>query len=343
MNSPEVYGTFKGEEILVYTLNSENGIIMNVIPYGGIIQSLHIPDKNGKLVDVALGFDNFDDYVERSPYFGCIIGRYANRISEAKFTLNEKVYQLEQNDGPNSLHAGSGGFHARVWKVEEVSSSNITFSYTSKDMEEGFPGNLKVLVSYTLTKDNELKIDYKASTDKTTHCCLTQHTYFNLNGDGTVSDHVVSIDAEQYTPVDKAAIPTGKIASVENTIFDLRQPIKLSEAFAKNDNDFSNGGYDHNFVLGGNGSLAHASTVYSAKSGIQMDVFTTEPGIQFYTGNFLDGSLKGKNKAVYPKQGAICLEAQHYPDSPNNPNFPSTVLEPGDEYRQTTVYKFAVV
>lgn len=340
---PTAFGILDGKVIHSYTITNNRGLSLSAIPYGGIIQSLNVPDTSGKAVDVVLGFDTFDEYLDNSPYFGALIGRYGNRIAKGSFTLEGKTYQLEQNDGTNSLHGGSGGFNTRIWEVNTFDTNSITMSYISQNGEEGFPGTLTTQVSYTLTEENDLVIEYKATTDKTTHCCLTQHSYFNLNGKGSVLNHRISLAADSYTPSDSNSIPTGEIASVEGTVFDLRKEKILGEAIKIQPELLSNGGFDHNFVLPDSSELKSIARVTSPESGIQMETLTTEPGVQFYTANYLEGSKRGKNGVSYQKHAGFCLEAQHYPDSPNKANFPSTVLKPGDEYRQTTVYRFSTL
>jgi aldose 1-epimerase len=305
-----------------------------------------VPDKDGKLADVTLGFDKLEDYVKSSPYFGCITGRVANRIANAKFTLDGKEYALAANNGKHTLHGGKVGFDKRVWQAEPfrtAAGQGLKLTYTSPDGEEGFPGNLACTVTYVLNDANELVIAYKATTDKQTPVNLTNHAYFNLagHGNGTVLDHVVQIKADKYTPTDESLIPTGKIEPVAGTPFDFTQPTRIGERIKQIKADPV--GYDLNYVLGTKRTDApqHVATVTEPTSGRVMEVLTTEPGIQLYTGNFLK-DLKGKGGATYPQYGAFCLETQFFPDSPNQPNFPSIVLKPGEEYRQTTIYRFGV-
>lgn len=341
-----------GSDVDAYTLTNANGVKVKLITYGAAITELWVPDAKGKLADVTLGFDDMKGYLsEHNPYFGCIVGRYANRIANAKFTLDGKEYELAANNKPHSLHGGKKGFDKQVWEVEKQATSakadaaskrgfaEITFKYTSADGEEGYPGELKTLVTYTLTNTNELRISYEATTDKKTIVNLTNHAYFNLAGhdSGGVLGHEVTIYAKRYTPADETLIPTGKIEPVAETPFDFTAPHKIGERIKK-----VKGGYDLNYVIDRKspGDLVQAARVVEPKSGRVMDVLTTEPGIQFYTGNFLDGKAKGKGGAEYEKYAGFCLEAQKYPDTPNKKEFPSAVLEPGRKYTQTTVYKF---
>jgi aldose 1-epimerase len=337
--------TTAGEEVELYTLKNAKGMQATITNYGGIVTSLKTPDRSGVYDDVVLGFDSIDGYLKEHPYFGALIGRYGNRIAKGRFTLNGVQYKLAQNNGENSLHGGIKGFDKRVWTAREVSGSEpvLELTYVSKDGEEGYPGTLTTRVTYTLTDNNELKIDYLATTDKDTVLNLTNHSYFNLAGDGQVLDHEISIAADRFTPVDAGLIPTGELKSVEGTPFDFRKSTPIGARINSNDEQITRGkGYDHNFVLNGEaGSLRQAARVKEAKTGRVMEVLTTEPGVQFYTGNFLDGSLTGKGGKVYAHRTGFCLETQHFPDSPNQPKFPSTVLKPGAEYRSTTVYRFS--
>lgn len=336
-----------GSPVDQYVLTNANGMVVKIISYGAIITEALVPDKDGTLGDVVLGFDSLDGYLGEHPYFGAIAGRVANRIANGRFSLSGEDYTLATNNGPNHLHGGVKGFDKRLWSGEIVDSpdAKVKFSYRSADGEEGYPGNLDVEVTYTLTAENELRIDYSAKTDKATPLNLTNHSYFNLAGEGSgaIHDHVLQIFAENYTPTDETLIPTGEIASVEGTGLDFREPTKIGARIAEVGEDPK--GYDHNFVLNGydeSQPLRKAATVYEATSGRVMDVFTTEPGVQFYSGNFLDGTLTGKSGNKYESQTGFCLETQHFPDSINHPNFPSTVLEPGSEYTQTTIYQFSV-
>lgn len=338
----EVFGTLAdGQTVSLYTLVNANGMKVKITNYGGIVTSLEVPDKNGKFEDIVLGYDKLDGYLEDSPYFGALIGRYGNRIGKGKFTLNGKTYTLATNNGANHLHGGLKGFDKVVWDAEIVKTENsvgLKLSYLSKDGEEGYPGNHSCSVTYTLTDENELKIDYEATTDKPTPVNLTHHGYFNLAGQGNcdILNHVMMINADKYTPVDDGFIPTGELKAVKDTPMDFTTPEKIGARIEQ-----VKGGYDHNYVLNNqSGKMALAARVYEETSGRVMDVFTTEPGIQFYSGNFLDGTITGKSGKVYHKYYGFCLETQHYPDSPNKPKFPSVILNPGETYTHHTVYKF---
>lgn len=336
-----------GAPVEVFTLKNANGIELRAIGYGGIITSLRVPDRNGKFDDIVLGFDNLDDYLKDHPFFGAIIGRYGNRIARGQFTLAGQTYKLATNNGPNHLHGGNKGFDKVLWKVEPVKGKNaLTFSRTSPDMEEGYPGTLQVRVTYTLTDKNELIVDYLASTDKPTVVNLTQHSYFNLAGQasGDILGHELTLNADRYTPVDETLIPTGELAQVAGTPFDFRRPVAIGARIDQSHPQLKNGqGYDHNWVLNRSGNgLQLAARVVEPKTGRTLEIRTTEPGIQFYAGNFLDGKLTGKQGAQYKHRTGFCLETQHFPDSPNQPNFPSTTLRPGAEYRTTTVFAFGV-
>jgi aldose 1-epimerase len=338
-----------GTPISQYTLMNSQGMTMKVINYGGIITNLTAPDKNGTYEDVVLGFDSLSSYLKANPYFGAVIGRYGNRIAKGKFTLDGKAYSLAQNNGPNNLHGGPNGFDKRVWTIEEQAVDNgvaLKLTYLSKDMEEGYPGNLNAEVIYQLTDSNELKINYRATADKKTIVNLTQHTYFNLSGN-TKTDilgHELFIAADQFVPVDKTLIPTGKLQSVSETAFDFKTPVTIGSRIDKDEEQLKfGGGYDHCWVLRELGdSLKLAATLHDPSTGRVMSVHTTEPGIQFYSGNFLDGSLTGKYGVVYNKRYGLCLETEHFPDSPNQKSFPSVVLNPGEEYKTRTVYTFSV-
>lgn len=327
-----------------YTLTNANGMEVKIISYGGIITSIRVPDRSGTLANVVLGFDNPDDYVARNPYFGTITGRYANRIAGAKFTLNGTEYRLEANDGPNTLHGGVKGFDKQQWTGKEI-KNGVELSYVSPDGEGGFPGTLTATVTYTLTDANELRIDYKATTDKPTVVNLTNHSYFNLagNGAGSIENHVLMINADRYTPVNETLIPTGELATVEGTPFDFRTPKRIGEEIrSAHPQMVLARGYDHNFVLNRSDdtSLALAARVQDPSSGRVMEVYTREPAIQLYTANFIDGTLVGSSGGTYRQGDALCLETQHYPDSPNQPDFPSTLLNPDEHYQTTTVFKF---
>ena len=331
-------------------IKNKNGLKMKVIPLGGKIVSLEVPDKNGAMGDIVLGYDTIEQYISGNAYFGAMIGRYGNRIGKGKFTLEGKEYQLATNNGPNSLHGGPKGFHNVMWNLKPLSTPEgeaLEMTYLSADGEEGFPGNLNVKVTYTLSDKNELIIDYVATTDKPTIVNLTHHSFFNLTGDGSkdVLNHEIMINADRFCPVDSSLIPTGELKKVKGTPFDFTKPHTIGERIEKEDQQLKYGkGYDHNWVLNKkDNALTLAAKVTEPVSGRVMEVWTTEPGIQFYSGNFLDGTDKGKNGVYYPKRSAFCLEAQHFPDSPNEKDFPSVVLKPGDTYTQRTVYKFDVV
>jgi aldose 1-epimerase len=336
-----------GAAVDVYTLTNSKGMKARIITYGATITEWHGPDRDGKFDDVVLGFDNLAPYLAGHPFFGCIAGRVANRIAKARFTLDGKEYKLAANNGPNTLHGGLKGFDKKLWKAETVPAKDgvaVKMTYRSLDGEEGFPGNLDVTVMYTLTNQNELRIDYTATTDKATPVNLTNHSYFNLAGaksGSKILDHELQLEADRYTPVDESLIPTGEIAPVKGTPLDFTTPTKIGSRF-----DQLKGkpiGCDHNYVLRSEGkALALGARVHEPKSGRVLEMFTTEPGVQLYTGNFLDGKVKGKGGVVYPQHGGFCLEAQHFPDSVNQPKFPSVILQPGKTYTQTTVYKLSV-
>ena len=336
-----------GAAVEVFTLTNAAGMEVRAITYGGIITSLRVPDRAGKLDDIVLGFDRLDGYLKDPPFFGAIIGRYGNRIAKGQFTLEGQTYKLATNNGPNHLHGGNKGFDKVIWKAEPVAGKNaISFSRTSADGEEGYPGNLRVQVTYTLTDKNELIVDYRATTDKPTVVNLTQHSYFNLAGQasGDILGHQLTLNADRYTPVSETLIPTGELAPVAGTPFDFRKPVAIGARIGQADAQLKNGlGYDHNWVLNRSGNgLELAARVAEPKTGRTMEIRTTEPGIQFYSGNFLDGKLTGKQGAQYKHRNGFCLETQHYPDSPNQPKFPSTTVRPGTEYRSTTVFTFGV-
>jgi aldose 1-epimerase len=342
------YGvTQNGEKVDIFTITNKDGIVVNIITFGGRITSLTAADKNGKMENVVLGFENLEQYEKDNPFFGALVGRYGNRIAKGKFSLNNTDYTLAKNNGENSLHGGVKGFDKVVWKVLEVNEGDkgvLKLSYLSKDMEEGFPGNLKTVVTYTLNKDNSLDVLYEATTDKTTVVNLTQHSYFNLSGDfsQTILDHEVEIAADKYIPVDGGLIPTGELASVEGTPFDFRKAKLVGKDInAENKQIELGGGFDHCWVLNdyksGYRSVAKA---YHPESGRILEVLTDEPGIQFYSGNFLDGTLPSPNGGLYAKRSGFCLETQHYPDTPNQSEFPSVALESGDKYSTKTTFKF---
>ena len=336
-----------GKAVERFTLTNANGVVLQAINYGGIITSLRVPDRNGRLDDIVLGFDNLDGYLKDHPFFGAIIGRYGNRIAKGAFTLEGKTYKLATNNGVNHLHGGNKGFDKVLWTAEPVAGRNaIAFTRTSPDGEEGYPGNLRVRVTYTLTDANELIVDYSATTDKATPVNLTQHSYFNLAGQasGDILGHQLMINADRYTPVNDTLIPTGELAPVAGTPFDFRKSTAIGERINQKDAQLTNGkGYDHNWVLNRKGDGRQlAARVVEPKTGRTLEITTTEPGIQFYSGNFLDGTLTGKAGAVYKHRTGFCLETQHYPDSPNQPKFPSTILKPGAEYKTSTVFTFGV-
>jgi aldose 1-epimerase len=330
-----------GQNVDLYVLTNAAGIKARVMTYGATLVSLEVPDREGNFADITLGCDSLEGYLSASPYFGSTVGRYANRISKGKFTLDGVEYTLAQNNGENHLHGGIQGFDKVIWEAEPVrmeEAVGVKFVYLSKDGEEGYPGNLTSTVAYMLTDRDELRISYELETDKATPVNLTHHSYFNLAGQGNrdILDHELMIDADKYTPVDEGLIPTGEIRNVEGTPMDFTTPHTIGERI-----DQVEGGYDHNFVLRGDGgTLILAARVYEPESRRVMQIRTTEPGIQFYSGNFLDGSITGKAGKVYHKHYGFCLEPQHFPDSPNKPNFPSTILRPGDRYMSLTVFKF---
>jgi aldose 1-epimerase len=320
---------------------------VRISTYGGIVTHLTAPDRFGEFADIVLGYDTLDGYLIDSPHFGALIGRYANRIANGRFTLDGVTYELARNNGPNSLHGGMVGFDKVVWKVEaaEVGDAGprLILTYTSRDGEEGYPGDLQVVATYTLTHDDSLQLDFEATTDKPTIVNLTHHAYFNLRGTGDTLDHIVQIDANEFTPVNATLIPSGEIQSVEGTPFDFRQPARIAQRINNRHEQLLFGrGYDHNWVLNKPaGALARASRVVEPESGRVMEVWTTAPGMQFYTGNFLDGSIIGKKRVVYGPRTGFCMEPQYFPDSPNHPNFPSTRLTPGAMYRSTIIYRFS--
>ncbi len=335
-----------GEAAEIYTLTNANGVEAKITTYGGIVTSLKVPDRNGKLADVVLGYDDLEGYVGNTAFFGAIVGRYGNRIAKGKFSLNGHDYTLAKNDGENHLHGGVKGFNKRIWKAKEVKGKDgvgLSLSYLSKDGEEGYPGNLSVTVVYTLTNKNELRIDYTATTDKATVVNLTHHSYFNLAGGGTILNHELMINADRFTPVDSGLIPTGELRAVKGTPLDFTKPMVIGERIDQDYEQMVLGkGYDHNWVLNKKDSeMSLAARVYEPETGRVMEVYTTEPGMQFYTGNFLDGSITGKGGQVYNRRTGFCLETQHYPDSPNHPSFPTTTLKPGQKYKTTTIYKFS--
>lgn len=334
-----------GKQTNLYQLTNKNGAIVQITNYGGRIMSIVVPDKNGKPTDVALGYDSVQSNQKKGePFFGALIGRYGNRIAKGKFTVAGKPYQVQVNDGVNTLHGGTDGFYSKVWDAKKINDQTLELTYLSKDGEAGYPGNVNVKVVYTLTEDNALKIDYSATTDKETVLNLTNHAYFNLSGEGnsTITDHELTIAASGFTPVDTTLIPTGKVQPVKGTPFDFTTAKAIGKDIEADDEQLKNGkGYDHNFVLDKTDANKPVAIVKSPISGITMEVYTTEPGIQFYSGNFLTGADKdGKGGKSYGHRSAFCLETQHFPDSPNQPSFPSTTLKPGTTYQTSTTYKF---
>jgi aldose 1-epimerase len=344
----EAFGTIDGRAIEQFTLTNKNGVAVRAITYGGIITSITTPDRGGAIGDIVLGFDTLDGYLGDHPFFGAIIGRYGNRIAKGRFAIDKQEFRLATNNGPNHLHGGNKGFDKQIWKAAirpaTAGQSSVALSYTSADGEEGYPGELLVEVTYTLNDSNELIVDYLARTSKPTHVNLTQHSYFNLAGSGDILAHELTIDADRFTPVDAALIPTGELASVERTPFDFRTPAAIGARIDAPHPQIKVGpGYDHNWVLNRSGEgLQHAARVVEPKSGRTMDVSTTEPGMQFYAGNFLDGKLVGKGGQSYRRRSGFCLETQHFPDTPNQPSFPTTLLNPGQEYKSRTVFTFGV-
>ena len=334
--------TADGIAVDLYTLKSDK-LEAAITNYGGIVVSLKTPDRAGKIADVVLGYDSLDGYLKATPYFGALVGRYGNRIANGKFTLDGHQYTLAVNNGQNALHGGLKGFDKKVW-TPHLEADGLSLSYSSKDGEEGYPGNLTVHVKYSVV-GGDLRIDYEAATDKDTVVNLTNHSYFNLSGQGQgdILKHEVMLAADRFTPVDKGLIPTGELRSVAGTPFDFRTPHAIGERINQNDEQLKlGGGYDHNFVLNsGDGSLSLAARVFEPSTGRVMEVLTTQPGLQFYTGNFLDGTITGKSGKVYNKRYGFCMETQHFPDSPNQPRFPSTELKPGQQYRTTTIYRFS--
>jgi galactose mutarotase-like enzyme len=341
-----------GESVYLYTLTNRNGMQSAIMTYGGIMMTLKVPDRNGMIQDVVLGYPSWEDYLKtgNKPYFGALIGRYANRIANGRFTLDGVTYQLSVNDGSNTLHGGKRGFDKRIWEAEEVCPNGgvgLALSYLSQDGEEGFPGNLAVKAIYSLTDNNELRIDYTATTDARTVLNLTQHNYYNLAGagNGDILDHIVTIRSDWFTPVKPDLIPTGRVQRLANTPLDFLNPLPIGSRIHSDDPQMRYAkGYDFNYVLPHTGcSIGFAASVYEPRSGRLMEVYTTQPAMQFYTGNYLDGSITGKEGKVYRQYGGFCMETQHYPDSPNHPQFPSTELVPGQTYRQTTIYRFSAV
>jgi len=339
--------TSAGENVDLYTLRNAHGVEARIMNYGGILVSLKVPDRNGKFDDVVLGLNDLDSYLKGHPYFGALIGRYGNRIAKGRFTLNGVEYKLAVNNGENHLHGGIKGFDKVVWTGREMKTTAgpaVVLTYLSKDGEEGYPGNLRVRVVYTLTKNDELKIDYSATTDKDTVINLTHHSYFNLAGEGNgdILSHVVTINGNRFLPTDAGSIPTGELRPVAGTPFDFLKPTAIGARINQDDEQLKFGnGYDHTWVINGRaGTMRLAATAYEPASGRLMQVWTTEPGIQFYTGNFLDGTLTGKSGKIYQRRFGFCFETQHFPDSPNHPSFPTTTLKKGATYKSTTIYRF---
>jgi len=341
------FGARDGRPVILYTLTNSRGVEISAMNYGGIIQSIRVPDRDGKFADIVLGHDTAEGYIPNPPFLGAIVGRYANRIAKGTFTLDGKTYTLPKNDGPNTLHGGiAKTFDKVLWEGRPLKEKNgVSFTYLSADGDDGFPGNLKVTVTYVLTESNELVIDYEATTDKDTPINVSQHSYFNLKGEGNgdILDHEIMINADKFTPVDKNLIPTGELRPVEGTPLDFRKSTKIG---ARIDDNYEQlvlaHGYDHNFVINRQGpGLTLAARVYEPTTGRVLEVTTTQPGIQFYSGNFLDGSVTGKSGHVYKRRYGFCLETQHFPDSPNHPEFPTTILKPGQKFHQQTVFTFS--
>ncbi len=334
----EYFGkTGDGREVAAFVLSNAGGMHVKVASYGAMIVSIEVPDRGGRMADVVLGFDALGGYLGKdNPYFGACCGRYANRIAKGRFSLDGVEYSLAQNNGPNALHGGLAGFDKKVWDAK-IEGDSVRMSFASPDGEEGYPGTLKIELAYSLSEENELKLEYSATTDRKTVLNLTNHSYFNLAGGGSILDHIVQINAERYTVVDDTAIPTGELRTVDGTEMDLRQPIPIGQ----NISSVQGGGYDHNYCLGqsAGGEPVLAARVVEPRGGRTLECLTTEPGVQFYTGNFLE-NIGGKGGAVYNRQEGFCLETQHWPDSPNHPEFPTTELAPGETYAQTCIYRF---
>ena len=349
MISEKTIGVYKNSSISLFKLENKQGMIVEISNYGGIIFKIVVPDRNGKMNDVVLGFDNLSQYINQTNYFGVIIGRYANRIAAGNFTLNGEHYQLVTNNENNALHGGLHGFDKKVWASEPYKTNKsvgLTLKLSSPDGDEGYPGNLDVIVKYDLNNKNELRINYSAITDRPTIINLTNHSYFNLNGgkSETILDHILTINASAFTPFNENSIPTGEIHSVDDTPLDFRLPKRINDNFTKLliEQPKLDNGFDHNFVLNKvEEELSFACKIYDPKSGRILEVFTTEPGMQFYTANHLDGNLKGKNGKNYIRYSGFCIETQHYPDSPNQPNFPTTVLNPNEKFESSTIFRFS--
>ena len=347
--SETAFGTLAdGRKVSLFTLTNPSGAEVKIIAYGAIVVSLKVPDRAGTLRDVVLGYDDLAGYLQDKAFLGATVGRYANRIAAGKFTLDGKTYQLDLNNGPNHLHGGADGFYKKLWTAKLVKGKQgpgVALTCVSADGEDGYPGKVTLTVTYTLTRDDALRIDYQGTTDKPTLLNPTHHSYFNLSGDPsqTILDEELTIDADQTTIVGAGLIPTGKLADVEGTPLDFRRPTKIGARIEASDGQMALGkGYDHNWVLRGpKGRPRQAAEVYDPRSGIAMQVLTDQPGLQFYSGNFLDGSIRGKRGVAYQRRSALCLEAQLFPDAPNHPGFPSAVLRPGQRYTQTTIYRFS--
>lgn len=344
MNPQDFGKTTDGTPVELYRLANSSGVEATIMTYGGTLVSLSTPDRNGRPGDIVLGFDKLEGYLGDHPYFGALIGRYGNRIAKGRFTLNGVEYKLAQNNGENNLHGGPRGFDRVVWQVRSAGPQSLELGYLSKDGEEGFPGNLDVTVRYSLTDANELGIDYSATTDQDTVVNLTNHSYFNLACEGDNLGHLLRLNADRMTPVDAGLIPTGELRSVAGTPFDFRQPVAIGARIDADDEQLKlGGGYDHNFVLNRSGEgLSQVAKAVEPKTGRVLELFSTEPGVQFYSGNFI-GDMLGKGGRRYGRRSGFCLETQHYPDSPNHPSFPTTVLKPGQRYHSTTVHKFSAV
>jgi aldose 1-epimerase len=344
-----VFGTLRdGREVHQYTLTNKSGAVAQIINYGATVTSLCVPDRNGKIEDVVLGYDSLQGYVDGTAYFGAVVGRYGNRIAKGRFQLDGTEYQVTVNDGENHLHGGKIGFNKVLWEatvLRDTDDPSLQLHYTSRDGEEGYPGTVVLKVTYTLTDKNELRVEYEGTTDKPTILNPTQHSYFNLSGNFTkrITGHMLSIEADSFTPVDKGLIPTGQVVSVENTPFDFRRAKYLEAGIDDANEQIRFGkGFDHNWVLRGSpGTLRKAAELHDSSTGRILTVFTDQPGLQFYSGNFLDGSAKGKNGIAYQRRTGLCLEAQAFPDTPNQPQFGSVLLRPGQTYRQTTIYQFS--
>jgi aldose 1-epimerase len=339
-------GFLNDQPLSTITLENSKGLKIVITNYGGIVMGLYVPDANGNIQNIVAGFDTVEAYFSDHPYFGCIVGRYANRIAKGRFSLENKEYQLATNNGPNHLHGGEKGFDKRVWNVEKIIDENdhagVVLSYVSVDGEEGYPGNLKVAVTYTLNEKNEWRIQYEAITDATTIINLTNHSYFNLSAfhSPTIEDHLLQINADSYLPADETSIPTGEIKNVENTAFDFRESKRIGNKIYSEE---LQNGFDHNFIISNDSKrFSEIATVLDPVSKRQMKVYTDQPGVQFYSGNFLDGTIVGSQKTAYPKHATLCLETQHFPDSPNRSEFPSVILRAGEIYKSTTMYHFSV-